>query len=66
VGQCCGKASYDSGNCTFFVNGLKPDIFREEMYSKTFENLADLIREAREELSTYRDILEISDLVKKS
>ena len=49
-----------------FVNGLKPDIFREEMYSRTFENLDDVVREAREELSTYRDILEISDRVKKS
>ena len=35
-----------------FVNGLKPDIFREEMYSRTFENLDDVVREAREELST--------------
>ena len=50
----------------FFVNGLKPDILREEMYSRTFENLDDFIREAREELSTYRDSLEISDPVKKS
>ena len=37
-----------------FVNDLKPDIFREEMYSRTFENLDDVVREAREELSTYR------------
>ena len=48
-----------------FVNGLKPDNFREEMYSRTFNNLDDVIQ-AREELSTYRDILEISDRVKKS
>ena len=45
---------------------MKPDIFREEMYSRTFENLDDVVREARGELSTYRDILEISDRVKKS
>ena len=45
---------------------MKPDIFREEMYSKTFENSDDVVRESREELSTYRDILEISDCVKKS
>ena len=38
----------------------------EEMYSRTFENLDDVVRETREELSTYRDILEISDRVKKS
>ena len=45
---------------------MKPDIFREEMYSRTFENLNDVIREARKELSTYRDILEISDRDEKS
>ena len=49
-----------------FCEWFKPDILREEMYSKTFENLDDVVREAREELSTYRDILEISDRVKKS
>ena len=26
-----------------FVNGLKPDIFREEMYSRTFGNLDDVV-----------------------
>ena len=31
-----------------FVSGLKPDVFREEMYSRTFETLDDVIREARE------------------
>jgi len=36
------------------------------MNSRTFENLDDVIREAREELSTYHDILDISDRVKKS
>ena len=40
-----------------FVSGLKPNILREEMYSKTFENLDDIIREPREELSTYRNII---------
>ena len=39
-----------------FVSGLKTDVFREEMYSRTFETLEDVIREAREELSTHRDI----------
>ena len=34
--------------------------------ARTFENLDDVVREAREELSTYRDILKISDRVKKS
>ena len=40
-----------------------PDIFREEMYSL---HLDDVVWEARKELSTYRDILKISDRVKKS
>ena len=35
------------------------------MYSRTLEALEDFIREAREDLSTYRDILEISDRIKK-
>ena len=48
-----------------FVSGLKPDIFREEMYSRSFDTLEDVIREAREDLSTYRDIMEISDRIKK-
>ena len=48
------------------LNGLKPDIFREEMYSRTFENSDIVVWEARKELSTYRDILEISVHVKKS
>ena len=48
-----------------FVSGLKPDVFREEMYSRSFDTLDDVIREAREELSTYRDIFEISDRIKK-
>ena len=34
--------------------------------SKEKRTLCDVIREAREELSTYHDILEISDRVKKS
>ena len=39
-----------------FVSRLKPDVFREEMYSRTFDTLEDVIHEAREDLSTYRDI----------
>ena len=30
------------------VSGLKPEVFREEMYSRTFDTLEDVIREARE------------------
>ena len=32
-----------------FVNGLKPELFRDEMYSRSFENLDDVVREIREE-----------------
>ena len=39
-----------------FASGLKPDVFREEMYSRSFDTLEGVIREARYELSTYRDI----------
>ena len=46
-----------------FVCGLKPDVFREEMYSRTFDTLEDVIHEAREDLSTYGDILKISDRI---
>ena len=49
-----------------FYEWFEDDIFREEMYSRTFENLDDVVREAREELSTHCDILEISDRFKKS
>ena len=54
---------YRSKKC--FVSGLKPDVFREEMYSRTFDTLESVNREAREDLSTYRDILEIFDRIKK-
>ena len=47
------------------MSGLKPDVFREEMYSRSFDTLEDVIREVREDLSTYRDILEISERIKK-
>ena len=49
----------------YFLSGFKPDVFCEEMYSQSFDTLEDVIREAREELSTYRDILEISEQIKK-
>ena len=32
-----------------FVSALKTNIFREEMYSRTFEILDDVVRETREE-----------------
>jgi hypothetical protein len=51
----------------WFVNGLKPDIFRAEIYSRTFQNLDDVIRAESPRkcifLSCYS---EISDRVKKA
>ena len=47
----------------WFISGLKPDIF---LWRNVFKNLDIVVQESREELSTYRDILEISDHVKKS
>ena len=35
------------------------------MYARSFENLDDVIREAREELGTYRKIMAISDRAKR-
>ena len=32
-----------------FVSGLKENVFREEMYPRTFETLDDVIREDRED-----------------
>jgi hypothetical protein len=49
-----------------FVNGLKPEIYRDEIYSRACENLRGVINEAREELATYREVLEITDRMKKS
>jgi len=60
-----GSIVYPKQKSKRFVSGLKPDVFREEMYSRTFKILENVIREPREELSSYRDILEISDRIKK-
>ena len=49
-----------------FVTGLKPDLFREKIYSRRLKTLQEAMDESRAELSTYRDILEITDRVKKS
>jgi len=37
-----------------YFGGLKRDIFREVMYSRTFETLDDVVREAREEFDLSR------------
>jgi len=31
------------------VSGLKPEVFREEIYSRTFETLVDVMAETRHE-----------------
>ena len=41
-----------------FVSGLKPVVvFREEIYSRAFETLVDVMAETRHELANYRDII---------
>jgi hypothetical protein len=49
-----------------FVNGLKPEIFRDEMYSRSCENIQGTINEAREELSTYRELLDTQERMRKT
>jgi hypothetical protein len=48
-----------------FVSGLKPDIFREEIYARSCESLVDAMAETRNELSNYREFMEISDRIKR-
>ena len=47
-----------------FVSGLKPEIFRDEIYSRAFETLVHVMTEARRELANYRDIMETSERIK--
>ena len=44
-----------------FVSWLKPDLFREEIYTTRCETLQESMDESRAELATYRDIFEITD-----
>ena len=48
-----------------FVSGLKPDLFREEIYARSCETLQEAMDESRAQLSTYREFLEFGDRVKK-
>ena len=48
-----------------FINGLKPEIFKEEMFSRSCDTLVEVMAAARVDLATYRDILEISERIKK-
>ena len=44
---------------------LKPEVFREDIYSRAFETLVDVMTETRHELVNYRDIIEISERIKR-
>jgi len=49
-----------------FLTGLNPYLFRVEIYARSCETSQKATDESRTELSTYRDILEITDRVKKA
>jgi len=59
-----------SGECSsapkmkMFVCGLKPEVFRE-VYSRAFETLVDVMADTRHELANYRDIIELSERIKR-
>ena len=48
-----------------FVSGLKPEVFCEEIYSRVFETLVDVMAKTRHELVNYMDIIEISERLKR-
>jgi len=48
-----------------FVSGLKPEVFREEIYSHAFETFVDVMAKTSHELANYRDIIEISEKIKR-
>ena len=48
-----------------FVSGLKPEVFGEEIYSRAFQTLVDVIPEIRHELANFWDIIEISQRIKR-
>ena len=48
-----------------FVSGLKSEIFREEIYSRAFDTLVDVMAETRHELANYRDIMEIFQRIQR-
>ena len=63
--QIMGRGSWESSApekeiVKMFVSGLKPEVFREEIYSRAFETLVGVMAETRHELANYRDIIEIS------
>ena len=52
-------------NAAVYSGGLKPEVFREEIYYRAFETLVDVMAEIRHELANYRDIMEISERIKR-
>ena len=48
-----------------FVNRLNPEIFKEEMFSMSCDTLVEVMAATRADLATNRDILEISEQIKK-
>ena len=46
-----------------FVSGLKPEVFREEIYSRAFETLVDVMAETRHEWANDRNIIKISERI---
>ena len=46
-----------------FVSGLKPEVSCEEIYSRAFETLVDVMAKTTHELANYRDIIEISERI---
>ena len=46
-------------------NGVKPEVFREEIYFRAFETLVDVVAETRHELANYRDIIETSERINR-
>ena len=50
-----------------FVSGLKSEIsWGSEIYSRSFVTFVDVMAETRHELSNYRDIIEISERIKRA
>ena len=48
-----------------FVTGLKPDLFREEIYSRSCETLQEAMDESRAVLSSYRNIWRLQIVSKR-
>ena len=66
TGSCeCLSASQEREIVKMFLSGLKQEVFREEMYSRAFETLVDVMAETRHAFANYRDIIEISERMKR-